>query len=239
MYHRSSPFRLLVLLLLLLSPSLVSGVAGAEPLAPEPLTLVVSIESSTGARAGVRLLGSGTTTVQIAVEGARIVRAFLPGAEDAPCQLESTQQATCADLAAPNAVDLWLVAPCAPIVVRATAGDLTSSAQLTYPAACPPPPAPTFTWTIPDPWHGAGVITWQGPGSLTKQRGMDEWHLDSANTTEVRTMTMPGAPPIDIAWRPLPGDRFCVRAAGTWQLLGCTTVPLPMVDRAILPLVMQ
>ena len=102
-----------------------------------------------------------------------------------------------------------------------------------------PAAPPSYEWTVPDPVHGAGVVTWQGPGALVKQRGWSEWQIDYSEDSAVRRVVVPGLPPVDIAWWPYPGDRYCIREAGTGALLGCTTVPLPYQTRVWSPVMLN
>jgi hypothetical protein len=123
-----------------------------------------------------------------------------------------------------------------------TPTDLPTTVQCSngtgIPAPCGPADVLTYTWTVPHAAKGAGIVHWEGPGILVKQRGTDEWWIDHTQLAEIREVTVPGAPPIDYAWRPLPGDRYCVRESGTLETLGCVTVPPPPpTPRLYFPLV--
>lgn len=92
--------------------------------------------------------------------------------------------------------------------------------------ATPAGPSVTYAWTTPDAAHGTGRVAWSG-GELTKCRSTQcaLVSLEASGTVDV-----PGEPPIDFFWRPIPGDRYCVGEV-------CATVPAPMERRALLPLV--
>lgn len=91
-----------------------------------------------------------------------------------------------------------------------------------------PPSPPAYTWTA----AGQGVITWTGPGVLTKRRGAAALWIATADAAGVVSTDAPGPPPVDVMLRPYPGDIYCAEPGG------CVTVPrrelplyLPLVGR--------